>query len=32
MAWLFEVQDGTVVRGRDYLNQQEALDAAGLRK
>jgi ketosteroid isomerase-like protein len=32
MAWLFEVQDGMVVRGRDYLNQQAALDAAGLRK
>jgi ketosteroid isomerase-like protein len=30
MAWIFEVQDGKVVRGRDYLDQQEALKAAGL--
>lgn len=30
MAWLFEVQHGLVVRGRDYLDQQEALKAAGL--
>jgi len=30
MAWLFELQDGMVVRGRDYLDQQEALKAVGL--
>ncbi len=30
MAWLFEVQDEKVVYGRDYLDQQEALKAAGL--
>jgi ketosteroid isomerase-like protein len=25
MAWLFEVQDGVIVRERDYLDQDEAL-------
>jgi ketosteroid isomerase-like protein len=32
MGWLFELQDGKIVRGRDYLDQQEALEAAGLRE
>jgi ketosteroid isomerase-like protein len=30
MAWLFEVRDRKIVRGRDYLDQQQALEAAGL--
>jgi len=32
MGWLFELRDGKVVRGRDYLDQREALEAAGLRE
>jgi ketosteroid isomerase-like protein len=32
MAWLFELRDGKVVRGRDFLDQQEALAAAGMSK
>ena len=30
-AWLFTVRDGRVVRIRAYLDQAEALEAAGLR-
>lgn len=30
MAWVFDLRDGRVVRGRDYLDQQDALKAAGL--
>ena len=29
-GWVFEVRDGRIVRGRDYLDQREALKAAGL--
>src|SRR5512133_53999 len=29
MAWSFEVRDGKVVRGRDYLDQDEARQAFG---
>jgi ketosteroid isomerase-like protein len=29
-GWVFEVHDGRIVRGRDYLDQGEALEAAGL--
>jgi ketosteroid isomerase-like protein len=28
MGWLFEVRGGRIVRGRDFLDQQEALEAA----
>jgi ketosteroid isomerase-like protein len=31
-AWLFTVRDGGVVRIRAYLDQAEALEAAGLRE
>jgi ketosteroid isomerase-like protein len=27
MAWLLELRDGKIVRGRDFLDQQEALEA-----
>jgi ketosteroid isomerase-like protein len=30
LAWLFEVQDRNIVRGHDYLDQHQALEAAGL--
>ena len=30
MGWLFELRDGKVMRGRDFLDQREALEAAGL--
>ena len=29
-GWLFEPRDGEVVRGRDFLDQREAIEAAGL--
>jgi ketosteroid isomerase-like protein len=32
LAWLFEVQDRKIVRGHDFLEQQQALEAAGLRE
>ena len=32
MGWLFEVEGDMVVRGRDYLDQQKALEAAELRE
>jgi ketosteroid isomerase-like protein len=32
LAWLFEVEDRKIVRGQDYLDQQQALEAAGLRE
>jgi ketosteroid isomerase-like protein len=30
MAWLIEVRDGQIVRARDFLDPQQALEAAGL--
>jgi ketosteroid isomerase-like protein len=30
LAWLFEVQDRKIVRGHDYLDQAQAVEAAGL--
>jgi ketosteroid isomerase-like protein len=30
MAWLFELREGKLVRGRDYLDPRQALEAAGL--
>jgi ketosteroid isomerase-like protein len=32
MGWLFEVRAGVIVRGRDFLDQAKALEAAGLRE
>jgi ketosteroid isomerase-like protein len=32
MAWVFEVRDRKLVRGHDYLDANEALEAAGLRE
>jgi len=29
-GWLFEVRDGRIVRGRDFLDQRQALEAVGL--
>ena len=29
-GWLFEVRDGKIARGRDFLDQRHALEAAGL--
>jgi ketosteroid isomerase-like protein len=29
-GWLFEVQDGRIVRGRDFLDQRQALEAVRL--
>jgi ketosteroid isomerase-like protein len=29
-GWLFEVRDGKIARGRDFLDQREALEAVGL--
>jgi ketosteroid isomerase-like protein len=29
-GWVFEVREGRIARGRDYLDQDEALEAAGL--
>jgi ketosteroid isomerase-like protein len=31
-GWLFEVRDGRIARGRDFLDQRQALEAAGLRE
>jgi ketosteroid isomerase-like protein len=30
MAWLVEVRDGRIARGRDFLDQRKALEAVGL--
>ena len=30
MAWCFEVRDGKIARGRDFLEQRQALEAVGL--
>jgi ketosteroid isomerase-like protein len=30
LAWLFEVRDRKIVRGHDYLDRAQALEAAGL--
>jgi ketosteroid isomerase-like protein len=27
MAWLFEIRDGRIARGRDFMDQQQALEA-----
>jgi ketosteroid isomerase-like protein len=32
MAWLFEMRDRKIVRGHDYLDQQQALEVAGLQE
>ena len=29
-GWLLEVRDGRIARGRDFLDQRQALEAAGL--
>jgi ketosteroid isomerase-like protein len=31
-GWLLEVRDGRIARGRDFLDQRQALEAAGLRE
>jgi len=30
MGWLFVIRDGKITRGRDFLDQRRALEAAGL--
>jgi ketosteroid isomerase-like protein len=32
MAWLLDVHDGKIKRGRDFLDQRKALEAVGLRE
>jgi ketosteroid isomerase-like protein len=31
-GWLFEVRDGRITRGRGFVDQRQALEAAGLRE